>query len=41
MLVRDVAETLDYADAAAFTRAFYRWSGTTPARWRLSLPANV
>jgi AraC-like DNA-binding protein len=41
MLVRDVAETLDYADAAAFTRAFCRWSGTTPARWRLSLPANV
>jgi AraC-like DNA-binding protein len=34
MLVRDVAETLDYADAAAFTRAFCRWSGTTPARWR-------
>jgi len=25
---------LDYADASAFTRAFRRWSGTTPARWR-------
>jgi AraC-like DNA-binding protein len=34
MLVRGVAETLDYADSAAFTRAFCRWSGTTPARWR-------
>jgi AraC-like DNA-binding protein len=34
MAVRDVAATLDYADAAAFTRAFRRWSGTTPARWR-------
>ena len=28
LLVRDVA------DAAAFTRAFRRWSGTAPARWR-------
>jgi AraC-like DNA-binding protein len=39
MVVRDVAETLDYADAAAFTRAFRRWSGTTPARWRAASPA--
>jgi AraC-like DNA-binding protein len=31
--VRAVAEMLGYADAA-FTRAFRRWSGTTPARWR-------
>ena len=36
MLARDVAEMLGYADAAAFTRAFCRWSGTTPARWRAS-----
>jgi len=36
MLARDVAEALGYADAAAFTRAFCRWSGTTPARWRAS-----
>lgn len=34
LLARDVADTLGYADAAAFTRAFRRWSGTTPARWR-------
>jgi AraC-like DNA-binding protein len=33
LLVRDVADALDYA-AVAFTRAFRRWSGTTPARWR-------
>ena len=29
-----IAAALDYADASAFTRAFHRWSGTTPARWR-------
>jgi AraC-like DNA-binding protein len=32
--VREIAELLDYADASAFTRAFRRWSGTTPAQWR-------
>jgi len=32
--VRQIAASLDYADASAFTRAFRRWSGTTPARWR-------
>jgi AraC-like DNA-binding protein len=32
--VREVATSLDYADASAFTRAFRRWSGTTPAAWR-------
>ena len=30
----DVATILGYSDAAAFTRAFRRWSGTTPAAWR-------
>ena len=34
MRVGQIAEALDYADASAFTRAFRRWSGTTPARWR-------
>jgi AraC-like DNA-binding protein len=34
--VAQVAEALDYADASAFTRAFRRWSGTTPARWRVA-----
>jgi AraC-like DNA-binding protein len=34
MQVSQIAAMLDYADASAFTRAFRRWSGTTPARWR-------
>jgi AraC-like DNA-binding protein len=34
MGVIEIADMLDYADASAFTRAFRRWSGTTPARWR-------
>jgi AraC-like DNA-binding protein len=32
--VSRIAESLDYADASSFTRAFRRWSGTTPAAWR-------
>ncbi len=34
MDVSQIAGMLDYADASAFTRAFRRWSATTPARWR-------
>jgi len=34
MEVVRIAAMLDYADASAFTRAFRRWSGTTPAHWR-------
>ena len=34
MDVRQIAMALDYADPSAFTRAFRRWSGTTPAQWR-------
>ena len=32
--VSQIAVMLDYADASAFTRAFKRWSGVAPARWR-------
>jgi AraC-like DNA-binding protein len=32
--VRHIADMLGYADPSAFTRAFRRWSGTTPALWR-------
>jgi len=34
MEVSAIAALLDYATASAFTRAFRRWSGTTPSRWR-------
>jgi AraC-like DNA-binding protein len=32
--VTQIAAMLHYADPSAFTRAFRRWSGTTPALWR-------
>jgi len=38
--VSEVAAALDYADASAFTRAFRRWSGTTPAQWRAESKAG-
>jgi AraC-like DNA-binding protein len=34
MEVGQIAELLDYAAPGVFTRAFRRWSGTTPAQWR-------
>jgi AraC-like DNA-binding protein len=34
MPLSKIATALNYADAAAFSRAFKRWSGTTPAQWR-------
>jgi AraC-like DNA-binding protein len=34
MTVDEVATALDYADSSAFIRAFRRWSGETPAKWR-------
>jgi len=30
----EIAVALDYANASAFTRAFRRWSGTSPRAWR-------
>jgi AraC-like DNA-binding protein len=34
MPLADVAMALDYSEASAFIRAFTRWSGQTPDRWR-------
>ncbi len=33
MPLTDIATTLGYADASAFTRAFRRWTGRPPSRW--------
>jgi AraC-like DNA-binding protein len=30
----DIAQTLGYAELSPFYRAFKRWTGQTPARWR-------
>jgi AraC-like DNA-binding protein len=35
MDVASIATALDYANQSSFTRAFLRWSGSTPARWRV------
>ena len=35
--IGQIAAILDYGDASAFTRAFRRWSGTTPTAWRTGL----
>jgi AraC-like DNA-binding protein len=32
----ELAGILGYSEASAFTRAFRRWEGTSPARWRLT-----
>lgn len=32
--VTEIGIVLGYADTAIFTRAFERWSGTAPSRWR-------
>jgi AraC-like DNA-binding protein len=32
--VGQIAYLLNYSDATSFTRAFRRWTGTTPSRWR-------
>jgi AraC-like DNA-binding protein len=32
--LEDIALRLGYSDVTAFTRAFKRWAGTSPAIWR-------
>jgi AraC-like DNA-binding protein len=34
MSMGQIAEMLGYSEPSAFTRAFRRWSGTSPGRWR-------
>lgn len=40
MEVREIAAMLGYTDPSAFTRAFRRWSGTTPGQWRMTRNAG-
>ncbi len=35
----EIASLLGYADLRGFERAFHRWAGVTPGRWRLQHPA--
>lgn len=37
----DIAATLGYAAVTPFMRTFRRWSGTTPGRWRSSMPSSA
>jgi AraC-like DNA-binding protein len=37
MTTAEIAESLDYADASAFTRAFRRWTNSPPAAWRAKM----
>jgi AraC-like DNA-binding protein len=39
--IREIAAALAYSGANAFTRAFRRWSGTTPTQWREDRTASL
>ncbi|MEO8303166.1 MAG: AraC family transcriptional regulator [Betaproteobacteria bacterium] len=36
-----IAHSLHFADASVFTRAFHRWAGVPPARWRAVNAARI
>ena len=40
MEILEISALLDYEGPIAFTRAFRRWSGTTPAKWRTKAKGN-
>jgi AraC-like DNA-binding protein len=40
MPMHNIADAIGYAEVSVFTRAFKRWSGTTPSAWRSSLPVR-
>jgi AraC-like DNA-binding protein len=39
--IGEIAASLGYARTSPFSRAFRRWSGTTPAAWRARRPARA
>jgi AraC-like DNA-binding protein len=41
MQMGQIAELLDYTDPSTFTKAFRRWSGTTPTQWRVTSHAAL
>ena len=41
MEILQIALFLGYSNASAFTRAFRRWSSTTPAHWRTMVTNGV
>lgn len=41
LTLEQVAGRLGYHDAAGFSRAFRRWTGTTPGAYRRSMPASL
>lgn len=41
MEIVQIASVLGYSNASAFTRAFRRWSSTTPAEWRKTVKAGA
>jgi AraC-like DNA-binding protein len=40
MSMGQIAATLDYGDASAFSRAFRCWSGQNPTAWRARLDSG-
>ena len=40
MPMRQITDAVGYADVSVFTRAFRRWSGTTPTEWRAASRAR-
>jgi AraC-like DNA-binding protein len=40
MEILEISALMGYAGPNAFTRAFRRWSGTTPAKWRTKTKGN-
>ena len=39
--IEEIAAVLGYSDAANFTRAFKKWAGVTPSRYRKSLTGTL